>query len=82
MKKKGVKNEANDEDSESITNENSPIIQNEGSNAELPTNDNNIDSMHTEKTTPKSKTIALIFVFSAPSNGWERKAKQKKLNMK
>jgi hypothetical protein len=60
MKKKAVKNEANDEDSESITNEDSPIIQNEGSNAELPTNGNNIDSMHTEKTTPKSNSAVKI----------------------
>ncbi len=54
MKKKAIKNEANAEDSESITNEDSQIIQNEESNTEPPTNDNNIDSMHTEKTIPKS----------------------------
>ncbi len=60
MKKKAIKNEANDEDSESITNEDSPIIQNEVSNVELPTNDNNIDSIHTEKTTPKSNSTVKI----------------------
>ena len=60
MKKKAIKNEANDEDSESITNEDSPIIQNEGSDAELPTNDNNIDSMHTQKITPKSNSAIKI----------------------
>jgi len=53
MKKKAIKNETNAEDgqSESITNEDSNIVQNAESNSEIPTTDNNIESINAKKTT-------------------------------
>ena len=62
MKKKAIKNETNAEDgqSESITNEDSNIVQNAESNSEIPTTDNNIESINAEKTTTKSNSNVII----------------------
>ena len=52
MKKKAIKNETNAEDgSESITNNDSNVVQNAESNSEIPTTDNNIESINAKKTT-------------------------------
>jgi len=58
MKKKAIKNETNAEDgqSESITNEDSNIVQNAESNSEIPTTDNNIESINAKKKTTKSNS--------------------------
>jgi len=62
MKKKAIKNETNAEDgqSESITNEDSNIVQNAESNSEIPTTDNNIESINAKKTTTKSNSNVKI----------------------
>ena len=62
MKKKAIKNETNAEDgqSESITNEDSNIVQNAESNSEIPTTDNNIESINAKKKTTKSNSNVKI----------------------
>jgi hypothetical protein len=61
MKKKAIKNETNAEDaSESITNNDSNVVQNAESNSEIPTADNNIESINAEKTTTKSNSNVII----------------------
>jgi hypothetical protein len=61
MKKKAIKNETNAEDaSESITNNDSNVVQNAESNSEIPTTDNNIESINAEKTTTKSNSNVII----------------------
>jgi hypothetical protein len=61
MKKKATKNETNPEDgSESITNNDSNVVQNAESNSEIPTTDNNIESINAEKTTTKSNSNVII----------------------
>lgn len=69
MKKKAIKNETNAADgpSESITNEDSnitnedpKIVQNAESDSEIPTTNNNIESMNAEKTTKKSNSNVKI----------------------
>src|SRR4030042_1337169 len=61
MKKKAIKNETNAEDgSESITNNDSNVVQNAESNSEIPTTDNNIESINAEKTTTKSNSNVKI----------------------
>jgi len=61
MKKKAIKNETNAEDgSESITNEDSNVVQNAESNSEIPTTGNNIESINAEKTTTKSNSNVKI----------------------
>jgi hypothetical protein len=61
MKKKAIENETNPEDgSESITNNDSNVVQNAESNFEIPTTDNNIESINAEKTTTKSNSNVII----------------------
>jgi hypothetical protein len=61
MKKIAIKNETNAEDaSESITNNDSNVVQNAESNSEIPTTDNNIESINAEKTTTKSNSNVII----------------------
>jgi hypothetical protein len=69
LKKKAIKNETNaaDGQSESITNEDSnitnedpKIVQNAESDSEIPTTNNNIESMNAEKTTNKSNSNVKI----------------------
>jgi hypothetical protein len=68
--KKNIKNGTNSEDkvSDSITDVNSNI-QNEGSDFEIPTNDNNTNSVNSEKTIRKSSSNVKIEDYDMIVNG-------------